>query len=242
MKDFFSKLTFGFIMAQLFPGAVAVLSLGFLYYTLFGAPQPDSLVLALKAAVDHWGTAPTVAQLFLGGLCVGAGMVIHGIDWSIIGYYETSHSQDDPNKRKSVFNSFWHDKRLLFQVFVGPPKIVAESVLLLIRAKGIRAATVPENIVKLHKDLFPHFEFLQEFYLYNAQFFSHTAYALVVSIAAVITFIAEHGMTPRRILFAGIIYLASGIFFVLGRLQMQTLFANEEALIARSSWQGIGGD
>ncbi len=242
MKDFFSKLTFGFIMAQLFPGAVAILSIGFLYYTLFGGPQPDSMLLVWKDTIERWGTAPTVAQLFLGGLCIGAGMVIHGIDWSIIGYYETGHTYKDPNQKRSIFNSFWHKRPLWIQVLLGPVKIVGESILLLTHAKDIRDATVPENVVKLDKDLFPHFEFLQEFYLYNAQFFSHTAYALVACITAVLTFIVEHGATPRRLAFAVIVYLVAGVFFVLGRLQMQTLFSNEEKLVERSRWQGIARD
>jgi hypothetical protein len=31
MNDFISKATFGFIMGQLFPGAIAVLAVGFFY-------------------------------------------------------------------------------------------------------------------------------------------------------------------------------------------------------------------
>ena len=218
-------------MAQLFPGAVAVLSLSF-FYAIFSVALPDSLLGAVRETVRSWGTATTTAQLFLAGLSIGAGMVIHGIDWSIVGFYETSRG-------KAIFDSFWHDRRLILQVILGPAKIVAETALFFFAAKNIRAATVPENVPNIHKDLFPHFEFLQEFYLYNGQFFSHTAYALVPSFLSIIAFIGVNGVTPRRIIVSILVYLTCGMFFVLGRIQLNSLFSAEDDLVQRSKWRSI---
>lgn len=231
MKDFFSKVTFGFLMAQLFPGAVAVLSLSFLYSN-FGASQPDSLLGAIRATIRGWATASGTAQLFLVGLCIGAGMAIHGIAWSVVGFYEST-------KDKAIFDSFWHKRRIVNQVFLGPLKIVGETASFLFETTNIRGATVPENAPKVHKDLFPHFEFLQEFYLYNAQFFTHTAHALVASFLSIVAFIVANGLTPRRIIVAILVYFTCGLFFVLGRIQLSSLFAAEDDLVTASRWRSI---
>jgi len=219
-------------MAQLFPGAVAVLSAGFLFQIL-SSPQPDSFLISIQSTIADWGALTLTAQLFLAGLCVGAGMAIHGIHWSVIGYYESTEGND-------VFHSFWYNMPLIFQVLLGPPKIVGETAIMVWGAKTIQGAAVPENVPQIHKDLFPHFEFLQEFYLYSAQFFAHTAYALVISLASAIAFVAVNGLTPRRLAIAIVVYLACGVFFVLGRVQLSSLFSAEIELARRSAWQGIG--
>jgi hypothetical protein len=232
MKDFFSKVTFGFLMAQVFPGAVAVLSLSFLYSN-FGANQPNSLLGAIRTTIGGWAAASATAQLFLLGLCIGAGMAIHGIAWSVVGFYESSRD-------KAIFDSFWHKHRIAYQVLLGPLKIIGETAFFLFTATNIRGATVPENVPKIHKDLFPHFEFLQDFYLYNAQFFTHTAYALVGSFASVVAFIIGNGWTPRRIIVGILVYITCGLFFVLGRIQLSSLFAAEDDLVTASRWRSIG--
>jgi hypothetical protein len=234
MKDFFGKVTFGFIMAQLFPGAVAVLSLSFLYSTL-GTVQPDSLLGAIRATAAGWGAASTTAQLFLAGLCIGAGMAIHGIDWSVVGFYEKTTG-------KAIFDTFWHQRRIAIQILLGPLKILGESGMFLFKAKDIRSAAVEENAPKISKDFFPHFEFFQEFYLYNAQFFTHTAYALLASLSSIVVFICTYGITPRRLLAAALVYITCGLFFVLGRIQLSSLFAAEYDLINQSRWRSISGD
>lgn len=232
MKDFVSKATFGFLMAQLFPGAVAVLGVSFFYFQATTV-EPDSLLGAVRLTVGNWGQLPTISQLFLVGSCVGAGMLIHGIHWSVIGFYEC---KDD---RGSIFDSFWHDKPLVLQLLGGPIKIVVETASFL-GIRHIRKATVEENAVKVDKDLFPNFEFLQEFYLYPAQFFAHTAYALLIWISAVVSFAAVNGLTMRRGWVLLLTYVLCGFFFILGRLQLRSLFSNEEDLVARSRWTSIG--
>jgi hypothetical protein len=232
VKDFFGKVTFGFIMAQLFPGAVAVLSAFFLYMTVT-SNQPDSLLISMRSIIISWSALSITAQLFLAGFCIGAGMLIHGIHWSVVGYYENKTG-------KAIFDSFWHKKRLIWQVLLGPPKIVGETSIMFWDVRDIRGAGVSENVPKIHKDLFPHFEFLQEFYLYFAQFFAHTAYALVISFLSVVSFIVANDFTLRRLVVGFAVYVACGVFFVLGRLQLRSLFAAEEELATRSQWQSIG--
>lgn len=44
MKDFLSKLTFNFLMAQLFPGSVAAFAVAFVYFT-WETKQPDGVLV-----------------------------------------------------------------------------------------------------------------------------------------------------------------------------------------------------
>ena len=232
MKDFLGKTTFGFIMAQLFPGAVAMLGASFLYWQATHR-LPDSLLGSVQIAVASWGQLSTLAQIFLAASCVGLGMLIHGLHWAVIGYYECR------GDGKAVFDSFWHKRLLFLQVVGGPLKIIAETGLFF-GIDDIRKATVSENSTSVNKDLFANFEFLQDFYLHPAQFFAHTAYALLIWVSAVIAFVASYGLTERRALILAAIYLFCGLFFVLGRLQLRSLFVNEEELVKRSSWKSIG--
>lgn len=222
MKDLVSKITFGFVMAQLFPGSVAVLSISLLNLAL-STPELVSMVMAIRGIVASWSILTISGALFLLGMCMGAGMLIHGLHWAVMGQLERDFG--------SVFDSYWHKKRLVWQVLLGPVKIVREIVALFLLAKGIRSATVKENVVRLDKDKMPQFLFLQDFYLYPAQFFAHTAYALLLFTVSAITFCIRHDWTLRRALFASCAYCCAGVFFVLGRLQLQSLFSAEEELV-----------
>jgi hypothetical protein len=231
MKDFIGKTTFGFLMAQLFPGAVAMLGVSFLYFQATQR-EPDTLLGAIRLTTANWSQLTTVSQLFLAGSCVGLGMLIHGLHWGVIGYYECR------GDKKSVFDSFWHKKPLFVQVLAGPIKVITEAGWFF-GIRDIRKATVGENSISVDKELFPNFEFLQDFYLHPAQFFAHTSFALLVWIAGIVAFVATNGLTQRRLTFFVLTYLLCGLFFVLGRLQLRSLFANEEELVNRSQWKSV---
>ncbi|HEX6901874.1 MAG TPA: hypothetical protein VF789_19290 [Thermoanaerobaculia bacterium] len=226
MKDFITKATFGFLMAQLFPGSVAVFAIAFTSLTL-ESQQPNDLTAIVAILLENWKDASTLLQVFILALCIGAGMFIHGVHWATLGYLE--------NKWGSVFQTYWHDKRLWLQVLLGPIKIVRESLDLLFTARHIRSASVRENIYDIHKDFIPHFEFIEELYLYYAQFFVHTAYALVGVIACAITFVIHYGVTFGRLGLILLAYVTCGTFLVLGRILLRSLFHAENQLAERSS-------
>jgi hypothetical protein len=218
MKDLVSKATFGFLMAQLFPGAVLVLSLAFVLALIRGTP-PNSLWQAFAAILDGWSSATAAAKLLLLGCCIGAGMAIHGVHWSVVGHVE--------HRERMLADSRWHRRRLAIQVLLAPVQIVVEVVALFRHVKDLSHARVEENAPYVNKDAFATFEFLEEFYLYSAQFFVHTAYALLGSFCSIVVFVLKQGTTERRLLMLLAVYLIAGLFFVLGRLQLNTLFAAE---------------
>ena len=82
MKDFVSKLTFGFLMAQLFPGSLLVFAATFMWISLFGESQNSIPVIAQQAS-SYW-TSPLGVALVL--VAVGAGMAIHGLHWAVLGF------------------------------------------------------------------------------------------------------------------------------------------------------------
>ena len=131
-------------------------------------------------------------------------------------------------------------RQLWFQVLIGPIKIVREIGGLFLATRHLRDASIEENVASLHKDLIPHFNFLQEFYLYSAQFFAHTSYALMVLLVSVFGFAIGSGFTVRRVGALGLAYVLSGLFFVLGRVQFRSLFHAEEQLVKRGEISSLG--
>jgi hypothetical protein len=221
MKDFVTRTTFGFLMAQLFPGTLTVYSISFTYFA-FERDFPNSLLIAADRTLTIWGNSPVPHQLFLLGLCIGTGMFLYGLNWAVMGHLEERYG--------SIFDSYWHDWRLWLQVLVAPIKLPAETIQLFVETKHIRNASIEENLPRIPADRSPHFEFLQDFYLYNAQFFSHTAYGILSCLLALVGFSMANGLTIRRAALIVLLYIAVGLFFILGRIQFRSLFAAEQEL------------
>ncbi len=246
MKDFISKFTFGFVMAQLFPGAIAVLGSAVLVHAA-SPPRPTSFVGSVLSILESWGTLDVPYIALLLAVFVGAGMLIHGLHWAVLGYlesrYETfSRSPAHWRTKKIEAGSSEPDGEgvpLWWQILRGPVMIILEVGQLTFLATDISKVSIEENAPQVSKDLMPQFEFLQEFYLYSAQFFAHTGYALLVMLTSVVTFIAWNGFTPHRAGIGVALYLAIGVFFVLGRIQLETLFKAEEEIVRRSGWASV---
>jgi hypothetical protein len=230
VKDFITNVTFGFLMAQLFPGAIAVFAIAFTYFSI-GERHPEGILATARYVLQVWGDASLGHQFFLLGLCIGAGMFIHGLHWASLGALE--------KRFQSVFDSYWNDRRLLWQVLLGPIKAFREIVELFWQTKNIRDASLQENVTNIHKDYMPHFEFVQGFYLSSAQFFAHTTYSLGVVMAAIATYIDAYGPNVNRVGLLALTYVLAGLFFVLGRIQLRTLFWAETELANRSLWAKI---
>ena len=175
MDQFLSRFTFGLLMAQVFPGGVFLLSLT---CPLRAARNPAvTTISSLFVAVGNlWfsSTKSTVFFLFLAG---GTGMLIHGLSWMVMAWLE-NHKGPAITK---VRDSFWHSWPLGYQVMVAPIKMIGE-LLWAMSAPGIAKVAMEESgsyISPLDKPLY---DFFQDFYLYFAQFYAHTAYALLFSV------------------------------------------------------------
>ena len=223
MKDIFSKVTFGFLMAQLVPGMIAILSLSIVYVCYWKGVK-YSLLEALVETSSIWFSTG-LRQIAFGAFSTGAGMLIHGLQWATVGYLENEHT--------SVLNLKWHNnKRLIIQVLIGPLMIVREILMLLFKADMIKKAALIENVQNIDKDKMEAFHFLQDFYLHFSQFYAHTSYALVVCCLSVLAFIIQAGFTIPRLVLLITIYVLCGLFFIIGRIQFQSLFQAEKELIA----------
>lgn len=264
MKDFVSRITFGFLMAQLFPGALTVFALTFAYRSFDGV-LADSIVDSIDGILRIWYKASIAHQLFLFGLFVAFGMLIHGMHWMILGTLEQVGETTDP-KPDSMFDREL-DRRPLWCQFLYAPLRVFEELKLVGQRQGVIYSAVRENVARIGKDWMAQHEFMQDFYLYTAQFFAHTSYALNLCILVLLAYVARfnldhlafshvlvlpqgfglilpqgfeftYGLNLRRAFLLLLLYAGSSVFLILARIQLSTLFRAEQDLIAYSANQG----
>lgn len=235
MKDALTKLTFGFVMAQLFPGAIATTA-ATLAYLAWDRRLPASVVTAVDQLLENWSHGTSAHHLFLLGLCIGFGMFIHGLHWAALGALEK-------DGKVSVFSSRWHRWPIVFQVLLGPLRMFFELICLG-STVSTKAASIHENVPQIGQDQMMQHEFLQEFYLYSAQFFAHTAWALMSALMALGVFIGKYGCNDRRVTLLSMLYVATGSFFTLARIQLCSLFRGEAELKSATLWtiRGTPGD
>jgi hypothetical protein len=226
MNDLVSKATFGFVMAQLFPGTIALFAISF-SYSSWEPSQPAAVLAAATRVLVMWGGGSVAQQLFLVALSIGAGMLIHGLHWAVLGTLENCNAA-------SIFDVPFHGRRVVLQIAVAPIHAIKEIGCFLIVPKHIRYARMRENVPNIHKDLMPQFQWVQEFYLYSAQFFAHVSYALLIALFALVHFTFLHGVTGRRIVLIAIVYGLIGVMFTLGRVQFASMFGAETDLAERS--------
>ena len=222
MKDFFSKVTFGFLMAQLVPGMIVILSFSVLCVA-FWKGVDDSLLAICVSTLKSWFQSG-LRQIAFVALSTGAGMLIHGIQWATLGFLE--------HKYQSAINAPWHNNKwLVFQVLMGPVMIVWEMFLLFFRATNLKDVATTENVPYIDKDKIESFNFLQDFYLHFAQFYSHTSFALLVCLFSFgLSIFRVEYLFPHVVLLF-VIYLSCGLFYVIGRIQFQSLFQGEQEII-----------
>ncbi|MFC1890853.1 hypothetical protein ACFLZT_00500 [Thermodesulfobacteriota bacterium] len=221
MKDFISKITFGFIMAQFVPGVITVFSLSMLYVALLQNVQ-NSVTAMATSVVILWASSFTKQIIFI-ALCTGAGMVIHGLQWSVLGFLETP--------KTAVFDTWFHKQRLIFQILTGPIIIIIEIIKMLLFCKSTRDAVIEENVQNINKQDMEAFNFLQDFYLHFAQFYVHTSYALISSLICVLIISVFFGFSIYRIEIILLIYFFCGLIFSIGRIQFASLFCGEWDLV-----------
>lgn len=149
-------------------------------------------------------------------------MAIHGLHWGVIGCLEAKYG--------SLADSYWHNCRILFHILFGPIKEILEIGEFLLYKGGIEELAVDENVTNIKQEKMEAFHFLQDFYLHFSQFYTHTSYALIVSFLCLLPFVIVFESTWNRILLLLLIYTISGFFFVIGRIQLTSLFTAENEL------------
>lgn len=220
MKDLFSKIAFGFIMAQFVPGVVLLFSLCLAYKTLVQCP-PNSILSTLKMIADFWADSFPKQATFV-ALATASGMAIHGLHWAVLGFLEKD--------KQSVAASSWHKRRIVVQIFLAPIQIVWEIAGFLITGKSIKEVAIEENVPKIPKERMNQLDNVQGFYLSFSQFYAHTSYALLMAFCTVVVFMLDNGASLKRITFTLLLYCMCGFFFIISRVQLQALFKAENDL------------
>jgi hypothetical protein len=232
MKDFLSKFTFGFILAQFFPGAISIVSISTIYWSLTNK-KITSIIDLFLFTCKHWIGSNQNIIIFV-SLSIILGMVIHGINWSVLGAIEN-------HRKKSISETYWYNKTIFVQLLLSPITMLRELILVL-KVNSIDSLAITENVSKIKPKYMPNYNFLQEFYLNFGEFFSHVSYAMIISLLCMLvnTFIlfANHSiyiLSWHRIAFLLLLYFMISILFLIGRIQLVTLFNAENELREESS-------
>lgn len=231
MKEIFSKFTFGFLMAQFFPGAVVVFSVGCFF--IIPPKETTSIVNFCKSMVEQW-TSDIPKMVIFGFLSVGFGMSIHSLNWMVLAWLENR----DGSRKTRIYDYFYHKKRLVIQILIGPVIMVCEIIGLLF-CKSIDILRMEENLPHIKPEKIPAFTFLQDFYLYFAQFYLHTSYALLFGIPIFLLCVQEYADCYRFCLLLVSGYCCVGYLFVAGRVQLLTLFKAECEMIEKEGEESI---
>lgn len=230
MKDVFSKITFGFLMAQFVPGCVAVVAISMVFN--FCDPSVTHFISLMSLSFDVWFDSGTKQLMFV-FLSMGAGMAIHGLNWAMLAFLESYFGRDSgvPDDLLPLRDNPWHSRRIGVQLLFGPGWLVYEIYLFVTKARNLNEILVDENVGLIPKDKMAAFDFLQDFYLSFAQFYAHISYALVLFIFPSLIFTLMHqSFSDLEILIC--LYFMASYFFLIGRVQMSSLFKAETKLKA----------
>jgi hypothetical protein len=234
MKDFVSKITFGFLMAQLVPGMVVTMAV-----TCLGTGNcpvmRECVQIMLVRIQAQWFTSSFRAVAFLFLSCA-VGMLIHALNWTVLAWVENKRGPDDA---RPVREARYHTARCWKQL-LGGPAIMVYELLSLLKAPTLTHLTMEENVKFLDRDREWQFHFLQEFYLHFGQFYAHTAYALLLTTAlGIVSSFREPSV--QSIALVVVAYFATSISFLFGRVQLSSLFRAETDLTKATEDSGIAG-
>jgi len=243
MKDFLPTFTFGFLMAQLFPGAVTVLCITCPYAALTVSHLTTAqggffrMIGLFESVGDLWFGSTRNAVVFL-FFAAATGMFLHGIDWMILGW-ETQKCNDKgipipgDDGVISLCHLAFHNQPLWKQFLLAPLNMLRE-IFRLFRAPALTWITMDENLPEISPASLPLFNWLQDFYLYFGQFYIHMSYSLLIGFFSMAVTYSIIGTSLLRILFLVFLYFLASLFFLMGRTQLASLFKNEDALITAS--------
>lgn len=227
MKDLISKIAFGFLMAQLFPGAIVVFAFTCALVPNVGRLRPICENVLCKTQIFWFqSTFRVISFIFV---ATAIGMFIHGLNWAILARLENR----DPKEPKPVRKIWYHQLLLLLQFFASPFIILGEIIYLIFTRSPIDQLTMNENVSELNPKYNEYFQFLQEFYLHFGQFYAHVAYAFWFSLLTSVIYCVWKFSGCTLIIFF-LLYIMTSVFFLLGRIQLSSLFKAERALVDRS--------
>lgn len=228
MKEFLSKFTYGFLMAQLLPGFIFLESIlmNIIEYKDLTKTNFFLFSLCKRSMINITNSYNEMFLFFLASVFFG--MLIHGIHWAILACLENQ------NGKRSARNYCWHKQRVIFQILYMPILMVWEIILLL-KSKNIDILTMDENVPYFNPTYMSNYNFLSEFYLNFGQFFSHTAYSLLFSFPFLLNIYIKFSYTTRDIIIYLLIqYFIISIMIILGRVQLGTLFKAEIIIVEES--------
>jgi hypothetical protein len=217
MRDVFSKVTFGFLMAQLAPGGLSALAL-FMLVTAVQKPGDYAIRTLAEHCLTTAFSSPPAAFLSLTA-SLALGMLLHGLNWACIGFNETRFEHS--------FNSSWHRRKIWLQVVLAPLQIFSECAAVLWQADSIPKIGNRENLSRIAPNRMAQFQFIQDFYLHFAQFFAHVSLAFLIAFSSMTALLFIMGTSAWRMAMIVATYLLAGLFFVLGRVQFYSLFRAE---------------
>ena len=261
VREFLSKFTFGFLMAQLVPGAVALLFITLAVGASTHRSLPRTVSSVLENAVEPWfdvdccvtdgapqsqlpislgpGTprptpATTVKAVVFFLLALAIGMLIHGTNWMVLAWLENHEGRPGCNgwpEPTPVRFSFWHRWRVVLQLPVAPVKMLIELAWVL-TAPGIVALAMDENAPRISKEQTDMFTFVQDFYLHFSQFYAHSAYAMLLGVPCLILYHRSAGHYFLQAL-PGVagVYLLTSVFFIIGRVQYTSMCRAENKFL-----------
>ena len=236
MKELFSKFTFGFLMAQVFPGAISVISISL---TINSYGETEGFQDLYECTMDFWlSSGSQIGVLII--LSVAAGMLFHGINWSVLGYLENYFDRNEEGNLISHNENVIKFYSLKLEIIYGPWIICKNIFMFIFMGKDINQVTLEENVPKIHKNKMDAFHFIQEFYLYFSQFYLHTSYSLVISLlcAPIVAYSLKIDWALAIVCFL-LIYLVCGLFFLIGRIQFSSMFRAESQLVKISETMPI---
>lgn len=225
MKDFISKMTFAFLMAQLSPGAVVVFSV--YCVTADRRCQPGDTLWHMISENGPTLFTDTFSIVIFLLLSVGVGMCIHGVNWAVLAWLE--HIERERGWNSVRGNLWWHKWPIWVQLLSSPLFMLVEIGWMVARARTADLI-MEENVADVDKDNMDQFNFLQDFYAYFGQFFAHMAYALVIAmLCACSSWIGRSDGSRGRL--AILLYFGASVLFQLGRVQLGSLFRAERRLV-----------
>jgi len=225
MKDFISKLTFGFLMAQLFPGAVVVFAV-----RCAAADKHCHPGDTLWHTISQIGSSlfsNTFTTVVLGLLAIGVGMCIHGMNWAVLAWLE--HVAERKHWKSVRGDLWWHKWPIWLQLLLSPVFMLVE-ILWLLSCARLMDLIMEENVSGISPDKMEQFNFLQDFYLNFGQFFAHMAYALLFTTICACTCLIGR-WDGSRVGLAILFYFSTSMLFLLGRIQLGSLFWAEAGLV-----------
>jgi len=231
MKELFSTFTFGFLMAQVFPGAITVFSISLLFKSI---DETRGLQSLLSSTIKLWFCSAGQVGI-LAFLSIAAGMLIHGLNWGVLGYLENYLERTKDGNLVSKDEKIVKFYTLKLEIILGPLIILRNILFFIFKGKDINQVTLQENVHSIHKDKMDAFNFIQDFYLYFSQFYLHTSFSLVVALICAPFIFFFLGVSLLEALgWILLLYIFCGVFFLIGRVQFASLFWAEVQLVKAS--------